>query len=73
MKSGFGKMHYKNIESQVFEGISELTAKYNGNFKFDQKHGYGTMEWSDDSIFEGMWKNDELLEGRLKFQRGNQT
>ena len=29
--------------------------KYTGQFKKDQREGWGTMEWIDGSIYKGQW------------------
>lgn len=29
--------------------------KYVGNYKNDQRHGWGTMQWIDGSCYKGQW------------------
>jgi hypothetical protein len=31
-----------------------------GRFKYGKKHGFGIMKFSDGSIYEGEFKNDEM-------------
>lgn len=30
--------------------------KYSGNYKEDQRHGWGVMEWIDGSTYKGQWE-----------------
>ena len=48
---GHGKYIYQNNDV------------YEGQFKDDKKHGDGIFTYNDGLIVEGVWENDELIEG----------
>lgn len=45
--------------------------KYEGQFLFGKKHGWGKFTWGDLSYYEGEYKNDEKHgEGKLFTKKG---
>lgn len=37
------------------------TGEYEGQWKFNLRHGQGVMKWADGSKFEGEWNMDKRL------------
>tara|TARA_Y100000814_G_C12344828_1_gene405372 strand:- start:122 stop:2014 length:1893 start_codon:yes stop_codon:yes gene_type:complete len=37
---------------------------YIGEHKNNKRHGQGTYTWSDGRVWQGIWENDELLDGK---------
>jgi hypothetical protein len=40
-------------------------AKYVGAWKLNKRQGPGKMVWPDGSMFDGEWRNDERVLGKL--------
>lgn len=51
-----GKYHGKGITTWPND---TKTTRYDGNYKNDQKDGFGTFSWYDGSRYEGEWRSDE--------------
>ena len=44
---------------------------YEGQYKEDKKHGFGTYRWSNGSVYEGSFKNDlKHGDGTIKYSNG---
>lgn len=52
-KSGQGKLDYVNSKTKETEWF------YEGEWKEDKKHGFGTLEWKNGSKFQGFFKEDQ--------------
>ncbi len=37
--------------------------KYVGEYKNGNRHGKGTYTYTDGTVFKGIWRNDEIIEG----------
>jgi hypothetical protein len=63
-RSGPGKMNY------VMSGESDSryeTAIYIGEWRYNLRHGQGTMTWqSDGSKYDGLWHMDKRVQGTFK-------
>ena len=69
------------VISFVLDGYGELVylstfnngkyTKYTGNFQDNKKWGYGVMEESNGSRYEGFWDNDEKIHGKMRYFNGN--
>lgn len=67
-KSGFGMLQYKSLLSP--EDGSLEWGHYEGNWKANLRNGSGRMRWSDGSEFEGLWVNDERVNGTMRMIDG---
>ena len=68
--NGEGIMFYKNSLRSGASGVSYELAKYQGTFMQGKREGKGTMVWDDGTVFEGVWRNDQRLFGRLIMNNG---
>ena len=44
---------------------------YEGGLKGDHKHGRGVMKFADGRIFDGEYKNGQMVEGKMTYQDGS--
>ena len=45
--------------------------KYEGDFKYDKRHGYGTYTWLDGTKYEGYWEKDQMHgKGKMIYPEG---
>ena len=63
--NGFGTMFYKNSIPSTAPGMEYEMAIYKGNFRQGKREGKGKMVWSDGSVFDGMFKDDERYFGTM--------
>lgn len=68
--NGKGEVFYKNSIKSCMSGVEYEQAKYKGNFVNGKREGFGKLVWQDGSCFEGQWKNDMRLEGRMVMANG---
>lgn len=61
-RSGFGKMIYENIKTELGAIDSGV---YEGYWLWGKRDGQGKMSWTDGSMFEGTWKGDERHYGTM--------
>ncbi|CAI2387048.1 unnamed protein product [Moneuplotes crassus] len=61
-KDGKGEMKFKISENP--EDPDDV-GDYNGHFKSDRREGEGTMYYTNNYIFEGVWKKDKPHNGTL--------
>lgn len=40
---------------------------YNGKWSQNKREGYGRLKFSNDTIIEGEWKNDDISKGRITY------
>ena len=66
--NGQGKMIYQALPGHA-QHIKDR-AIYDGNWINGTKSGFGTMKWSDGTLFEGEWKEDNRVYGKLKMVVG---
>ena len=60
----------ETIVNYIFEG--EYRGKYEGDFIFGKRNGYGVMFYPDGCIYKGEWKNDKINgKGIYKWSNGN--
>jgi hypothetical protein len=67
-RSGYGVMsinQYNDVISQY------VPARFEGEWKFNKRNGYGEMEWPDKSKFSGLWSNDCRVQGKLEMPDDN--
>lgn len=67
-RSGYGIMsinQYNNVINQY------VPARFEGEWKFNKRNGYGEMEWPDKSKFSGQWSNDCRVQGKLEMPDEN--
>ena len=68
--NGYGEMFYKNSLPSLQAGIEFEQAHYKGQFKQGKREGKGKMVWSDGSVFDGVWFNDERVKGTMIMRDG---
>lgn len=64
---GFGVMRYAYSLPGAM-GAEYEEATYEGQWKAGKREGKGTLTWIDGAIFEGLWKNDNRIEGEMRMQ-----
>lgn len=42
--------------------------EYEGEWKLDQRDGYGVQKWADGSVYEGVWQNDKQVDGIITWK-----
>ena len=55
----------KYVFAQLFEFVShndflKCVNKYDGNYKFGKKDGFGVFLWGDNSRYEGIFKENNI-------------
>ena len=53
-RHGNGKEYWIGPNDALFE-------EYDGEFKFGQRNGLGTMKYTDGSLYDGTWSNDQRI------------
>lgn len=61
-RSGWGKMVYENIKTEIGSIDSGV---YEGFWQRGKRDGQGKMSWTDGSNFDGKWKCDERQYGTM--------
>jgi hypothetical protein len=54
-----GQGHYLWYSSSNQDGYKECTYEYIGEYRNGRRHGFGTMYYSDGSVYYGDWYDDE--------------
>ena len=52
----------------IFVNIEEGGIRYEGEWKFDIKDGYGVQKWPGVGVFEGVWKDGKQTEGTITWE-----
>ena len=68
--NGYGEMYYKNSIKSLQGGVEFEQAHYKGQFRLGKREGKGKMVWSDGSVFDGQWYNDERVFGTMIMRDG---
>lgn len=68
--NGQGEMYYKHSLPSTQSGVEFEQGHYKGEFRLGKRHGKGTMVWSDGSVFDGDWLNDERAYGKMIMRGG---
>jgi hypothetical protein len=59
-------MMYEDQSRMLFEHISSGdNAIYVGEWKCNQRHGWGKMKWFDESEYDGEWRFDKRFLGTM--------
>lgn len=62
--NGKGVMSYRQLSG--YKQAGKENGVYDGEWANSIRSGTGRMKWSDASIFEGEWRDDARVRGRLK-------
>lgn len=66
-------MVYRNLRMVGYNDDTDdfgEEGEYNGMWVRDNREGKGVMRWSDGSIFEGLWKCDKRISGKMTMVDG---
>ena len=71
-KNGFGRLIYKNKVIDLEFDLTkvkeyEIFERYEGNFKDDFFEGEGTFYYKDGKIINGIFKNNEPIQGKINY------
>ena len=47
-----------------------MTCEYSGEWRLNNKHGWGKMKWGDGASFEGWWAVDQRTDGTMYMTDG---
>jgi len=61
-RSGEGSMIFNQYNDVIMD---YQQARFDGGWQRNKRYGYGSMTWPDGSRFEGEWRNDERVRGKL--------